>query len=280
VVHVLEATSGDNGPVAQRTIRRHPSAGNLSSRPVLVDEHTRPEPLPPVSFPHGVELSGRVVEFGPDLDHDQINRLIGNVEGRRVLDLGCGTGAAAIALARRGARVIAVETSTSRLAQARLAAERAEVRIEFHHSDLADLAFLRADAVDLVVSVYALTAVGDLSRVVRQVHRVLTPESPFVLSLPHPFASMLEDDEAEEQPPSLTRTAWQPSPRAWRAAADEGVSHPHSVSEVFTTLTRASFRVDTLLEPRADSDGTSPHRSSLSDWVPETLLVRARKLGI
>jgi SAM-dependent methyltransferase len=266
--------------MAPTAVRRHPSAGNLNVKPVLVDEHTRPEPLPPVSFPHGVELSGRVVEFGPDLDHDQINRLIGNVDGRRVLDLGCGTGAASIALARSGARVIAVETSTTRLAQARAAAERAEVRIEFHHSDLADLAFVRADAVDLVVSIYALAEVQDLSRVVRQVHRVLTPESPFILSLPHPFAAMLEDDDTEQQPPSLTRTAWHEAPRAWRAGVDEGVSHPHSLGEVFTTLTRASFRVDTILEPRTDGAGTSPHRSSLSEWVPETLLMRARKLGI
>ncbi len=262
------------------TVRRHPSAGNLDSRPALVAQDATPEPLPPISFPHGTELSGDLVQFGPDLDHEQLNRLIGSVEGRRVLDLGCGTGAAAIALARRGARVIAVESSTARLAQARAAAERAEVRIEFHHSDLADLAFLRADAVDLVVSVYALAGVQDLSRVVRQVHRVLTPESPLLLSLPHPFATMLEDDDTEQQPPTLTRTAWSAAPVAWRAGADEGVVHPHSFSELFTTLTRASFRVDTVLEPPAEPGGSSLHRSSLSEWVPETLVVRARKLGI
>jgi SAM-dependent methyltransferase len=262
------------------TVRRHPSAGNLDSRPVLVAEDSSPEPLPPLSFPHGTELTGDLVQLGPDLDHEQLAKLIGSVDGRRVLDLGCGTGAAAIALARRGARVIAVESSTARLAQARAAAERAEVRIEFHHSDLADLAFMRADAVDLVVSVYALAAVQDLSRVVRQVHRVLTPESPFLLSLPHPFATMLEDDDTEQQPPTLTRTSWSSTPLAWRAGADEGVAHPHSLGELFTTLTRASFRVDTVLEPRANAAGTSLHRSSLSEWVPETLVIRARKLGI
>jgi SAM-dependent methyltransferase len=262
------------------TVRRHPSAGNLDSRPALVADGGRPEPLNPASYPHGVSLTSDLVQLGPDLDHEQLNKLVGPVENRRVLDLGCGAGAAAIALARRGARVIAVESSTARLAQARAAAELAEVKIEFHHSDLADLAFLRADAVDLVLSVYALAGVQDLGRVVRQVHRVLTPESALLFSLPHPFASMLEDDADEQQPPSLTRTAWSHAPVAWRSGGDEGVTHHHSISEVFTTLTRANFRVDAVLEPQPLAGGSSPHRSSLSDWVPETLVVRARKLGI
>ena len=79
-----------------------------------------------------------------------------------MLDLGCGAGAASVALARRGARVIAVEASTARLAQARPAADLAEVKIEFHHSDLADLAFVRADSIELVIAVYSLAGVQDL----------------------------------------------------------------------------------------------------------------------
>lgn len=261
------------------TVRRHPSAGNLDSRPVLVAEDAAPEPLPPLSFPHGTELTGDLVQLGPDLDHEQLAKLIGSVDGRRVLDLGCGTGAAAIALARRGARVIAVESSTSRLAQARAAAERAEVRIEFHHSDLADLAFVRADSIDSALAVYSLAGVQDLGRVFRQVHRVLKPEAPFTVSLPHPVACMLEFDD-DQQPPYLGRTAWSSSAITWRAGGDEGITHVHQIGDVFTTLTRSNFRVDALLEPRAEGTTRGPHSSPLDDWVPSTLLVRARKLGI
>lgn len=259
--------------------RRHPSAGNLSSRPSLVRDGDGPVPLPPASFPHGAEPHRDLVRFGPDLDDEALERLIGPVENKRVLDLGCGAGGAAIALARRGARVIAVESSTARLAQARAAAEIAEVRIEFHHSDLADLAFLRADSIELAVAVYSLSGVQDLGRVFRQAHRVLTPEAPVILSLPHPFATMLEYDEDEQQPPFLTRTAWSDAPIAWRAAGDEGVTHVHQISDVFTILSRANFRVDALLEPRPEPEARSVHRSPLGDWVPGSLVVRARKLG-
>lgn len=260
---------------------RHPSAGNLATRPALVRDDTSAHRLPPASFPHGAEPSLDSIRLGPDLDDASLERLVGPVDGRRVLDLGCGAGAASVTLARRGARVTAVEASTTRLAQARAAAELAEVRVEFHHSDLADLAFIRADSVDLVVAVYSLSGIQDLPRVFRQVHRVLTSGSALLLSLPHPFATMLDADPDDAQPsPYLTRTTWSAAPVAWRAGGDEGVTHVHQIGDVFTTLSRSNFQVDALLEPDPIPEPTSIHASSLSDWVPSTFVVRARKLGI
>lgn len=265
------------------TTRRHPSAGNLDSRPVLVREGQPPAALPPASFPHGAEATGDVVRLGPDLDDAALDRLLGaagNLDGRRVLDLGCGAGASTVALARRGARVVAVESSTARLSQARHAAELAEVKVEFHHSDLADLAFLRADSVELVLAVYSLGAVQDLGRVFRQLHRVMRSGAALVMSLAHPTALMLELDPDEQSTPYLTRTAWSDTPTAWLAGGDEGVTHLHQVGDVFTTLHRSNFRVDALVEPRAEPDRRSVHTSPLADWVPQTLVVRARKEGV
>lgn len=260
---------------------RHPSAGNLGARPALVRDDAAPHRLPPVSFPHGAEPAVDVVRLGPDLDDAALERLIGPVDGRRVLDLGCGAGAASIALARRGARVTAVEASTARLAQARTAADVAQVRIEHHHSDLADLAFIRADSVDLAIAVYSLAGVQDLGRVFRQVHRVLTPGSALLISLPHPFATMLDADLDEAQgTPYLTRSAWSAAPLAWRSGGDEGVTHVHQIGDVFTTLSRSNFQVDVLVEPEPVAEPASIHASALLDWVPSTFVVRARKLGI
>jgi len=233
-----------------RAPRRHPSAGNLNARPTLVRAGEPPAPLPPASYPHGADLPKDAVQLGPDLDDEALAKLLGSVgpmEGRRVLDLGCGAGAASVALARKGARVIAVEQSTARLSQARHAADLAEVKVEFHHSDLADLAFLRADSIELVLAVYSLAGVQDLGRVFRQLHRIMRPGAAVVMSLPHPTSLMLELEAEEQQTPYLTRTAWTEHPIAWRAGGDEGVTHVHQIGDVFTTLQRSNFRVDAIV---------------------------------
>ncbi len=264
-----------------KTPRRHPSAGNVSARPTLVSEEGVPAALPPASFPHGHEPSTPSIRLGPDLDNAALAKLLGPLEGARLLDLGCGSGSASVAMASAGARVTAVDSSNARLARAREAAERAEVRVEFHHSDLADLAFVRADSIDAVLAAYSLSQVQDLSRVFRQLHRVLKPEAPVVLSVPHPMSLMLEWDPEEQASPWLARTAWSDAAIAWRVAGDEGATHVHQVSELFTSLQRGNFAVDTLLEPASEELAQpSPHRSRLGEWVPATLVMRARKQGI
>lgn len=266
----------------RQTSRRHPSAGNVTARPVLVHPDSTPTNLPPCSFPHGDESNLTAVRLGPDLDDDALAKLLGPLDGRRVLELGCGAGGNAVAIAREGARVIAVDPSNARLTRARSAAEMAEVRLEFHHSDLADLAFVRADSIDSALAVYSLSSVGDLSRVFRQLHRVLRPEAPLVISMPHPLSLMVDWDPAEAPTPWLTRTAWSTDAVTWMVAGDEGTAHIHQISDVFTALQRSNFRVDALLEPEPllpATQSTSPHRIETDGWVPPTVVFRARKHG-
>ena len=86
------------------------------------------------------------------------------MEGKRILDLGCGVGHNAIALARQGAKVIGVDESSDQVAEARAACEREGVRVELHHAPLAELAFLRADTIDGAVSAFGLASVDDVDR--------------------------------------------------------------------------------------------------------------------
>jgi SAM-dependent methyltransferase len=224
------------------------------------------------------DVSLDVVHYGPDIPTEADLRLLGPLEGKRVLELGCGGGPMTVAMAKQGARVIAVDESAQQLAHARGLADREEAKAELHHGDLADLAFVRADTVDVALSVYALGAVADLDRVFRQVHRVLRPESPLVLSLPHPvFRAM----QPSSDPPCFERTYFDRAPIPWTIGDDTGDDFPLTIADLFTSLTRANFRVDAVLEPEPAKGG---HRSSYwtdaMQWVPSTLIVRARKQGI
>lgn len=225
------------------------------------------------AYPQAEHRPTTYVELGPDLARLD-RRLLGDVAGKRVLDLGCGGGHASVALARAGAKVIAVDADAVQLSHARELAEREEVRIELHRADLAELAFVTSASIDLVLAVYSLAGVDDLDRVFRQVHRVLHPGAAFVLSLPHPF-SMLVDHHVTGGL-QVTHRLGDRRPRD----IDGTRTYPHQFAELFAGLTRANFRVDVVLEPLPEVPLERAWRPELTKWLPSTLVVRSRKEGI
>ena len=193
------------------------------------------------------------ITYGPDVPDDNELRLCGDVEAKRIVELGLGPGANAVVFAARGAKAMAVDPSAEHVTAARREAEAAEVRVEFHQGELADLGFATSASVDLVFSSGALGHVDDLSRVFRQVHRVLKPDAAFVFSTPHPIAAMLEGGEVV-----LRKPYWATGTR--------------TVSDVFMALCRANFLLDVMVEP--------PPTGHANALVPAALVIRARKLGV
>ena len=229
-------------------------------------------------YQEGARLSTDVAHYGPDIGTEADYRLLGDLKGKRVLELGCGGAQCSIAFAKQGATAIGVDFSAEQLAFARRLCDREEVRIELHLSDLADLAFLRADTIDLVFSAYAFGYVEDLNRVFRQVHRVLKVGAPLVFSLPHPVYDMLDDDSSD--PLLVRRSYFDRSPIEYEHNGIAFTDYHHTIADLYMSLARASYRVDLMMEPEPTAAGP---RSSF--WrepftkVPRTLIVRARKEG-
>jgi SAM-dependent methyltransferase len=191
-------------------------------------------------------------------------RLLGDLRGKRVLDLGCGTGRAAIAFAHQGAIVIALDTNDARLAAARARAEQAEVKVEWRTGDLADLAFLRAESIDAAFASSSVAEVDDAARLFRQVQRVLKPNGAFVFSYAHPMSLCVDATGV------VTRSYFDPGPIDLERDGDSVRVHVRDIGEVFTELGRAGFRVDTIVEPKPSTPGAR---------IPDTIVWRARKEG-
>ena len=189
-------------------------------------------------------------------------RLLGPLAGRRVLLLGAGDGSLIVDLAAEGSHVITVDPSAERLVEVRRRLGSDPIDVELHHADFADLAFIRADTVDSALSL-AVGSVGDLDRLFRQVHRVLKAESPLLCSLPHPAADLV--DPSGPEPLVIRRSYFE------RGVVGDHLHRP--LADLFTSFTRANFRIDTLLEPEPDDSARSAAQ------LPATLVVRARKVG-
>jgi ubiquinone/menaquinone biosynthesis C-methylase UbiE len=225
------------------------------------------------------DMAGPTVRYGPDIAAESELRLLGSVGGKRVLDLGCGNGAATIAFAKQGAIAIGLDPSHELLAAAKRWSEREGVKVELHQGDLADLAFMRADSVDVVFSAWAFGGVADLPRVFRQVHRVLKEGAPLVFSMSHPMYDLIDDDDPD-QPLLVRRSYFDRSPIDEAGESPFSNQH-HTISDLYMGLTRNNFRVDVLLEPESSDDRSlSPAWREAFLWLPRTLVIRARKEGI
>jgi SAM-dependent methyltransferase len=182
--------------------------------------------------------------YGDGIPGEAELRLCGDVSGaRRAVELGISDWYNALGFAHAGARAIAVDPNPERVAELRRRAEAEEVTVQCHTAGLADLGDITSGTCEAVVAVHTLAGVDDLSRVLRQVHRILKPSMPFVISMPHPYAAVTPDRHY-------------------------GVGE-RSVAEWFTALGRSNFRVDHLIEAGVGLQGPAP----------TTLILRARKEG-
>ncbi len=191
------------------------------------------------------------ISYGANVADDGELRLCGDLNGKRAIELGVSSPANAVVMALQGAKAIAVDSDPKAITGLRAAAERAEVSVECHEGDLADLGFATSASVDLVVASHSLSATDDIPRLLRQVHRVLKPGSSFVVATIHPVAVMFEQN----------RTA--------NHVYAHGV---HSFGELYMAFERANFHLDMVAE-------LNDHRVR-DPLCPSVLLVRARKLGV
>ena len=99
--------------------------------------------------------SSRLGQITDTLERQLLAGLLGRVDGKKLLDVGCGDGAMAFELARQGATVTALDADPSMIAAARLRGENEVTRIQFVEGNAESLPF--GDATfDVVVEVTVL----------------------------------------------------------------------------------------------------------------------------
>jgi 2-polyprenyl-6-hydroxyphenyl methylase/3-demethylubiquinone-9 3-methyltransferase len=106
--------------------------------------------------------------------------VFGGFGGKRVLDVGCGGGILAEALATQGATVTGIDPSEKSLAAARDHARRSGLAIDYRRGTAEDLAGSGLEGTyDLVFAVDVLEHVDDLDRTLAAVAAVLAPGGGF-----------------------------------------------------------------------------------------------------
>ena len=188
--------------------------------------------------------------------------LIGEVQGQRVLDLGCGTGRYCVLLAQRGARVIGLDPSQGMLEQARRKIDPT-CHFDLYHGTLAEAGF-PDEQFDLVVSALVVGHLPVLEPTVRECARVLRPGGRMVVSDLHPFWPISGHDYVE---------FFDASGQEYRIP-----EYAHLAGEYWQLFGQLGLRVEEIREPKVEG-WLIEEFPSLGEYegIPLALILRARK---
>ena len=214
---------------------------------------------------HGRFLGDADFVWGPEGLRERDARLLGDVAGRRVLEVGCGAAQCSRWLATQGATVVAFDLSGRQLAEARRLNASTGVPVPLVLADAQVLPFAD-EAFDLACSSYgAVPFTADSAAVMREVARVLRPGGRWVFSTTHPFRWCFRDDPG---PGGLTVESSYFDRRAY-VEQDEGgratyVEHHRTIGDRVREITAAGLVLDELIEPEWP-DG---HEEAWAQWSP------------
>lgn len=230
------------------------------------------------------------ISYGPWAPPETELRLLGDVREMRVLDLGCGGGHNAVALARRGAQVTGIDVSAQMIEHARARAAAANVGVTFLQGDMTALHATgpeqeqKAEPWDLILSVATFHYIRHIDPVLAVCAQRLQPGGRLVFSVDHPLRNCFFDADEEDLAVMPVRGYFDATPMRWIFPETTVPlrSYPRPVSAWTDAVTAAGLRLQRLVEPPPPAemlDATWPEDGALAPlrYLPQVLIIAAAR---
>lgn len=124
--------------------------------------------------------------FRDEMNNPTMFELLGDIRGKRILDLGCGEGYNSRIMARKGAKVTGVDFSKKMIDFATQQEEKAKLSIEYHVLDASNLHIFKDNIFDIEACFMALQDIENHQDAIKEAYRVLKKRGRFVFAIPHP----------------------------------------------------------------------------------------------
>jgi SAM-dependent methyltransferase len=204
---------------------------------------------------HGALLGDVDLLWCPENLRESDARLLGDVAGLRVLEVGCGAAASSRWLAAEGAIPVGLDVSWGMLGHARAAAHRTGISVPLVQGDVCALPFAD-ESFDVAFSAFgAIPFVANSALAMREVARVVRAGGRWVFAVTHPVRWIFSDD-----PGTAGLTAVQSYfDRSPYVEVDEFgvpayVEHHRTLGDRIRDLVAAGFELRDLIEPEWPED--------------------------
>ena len=210
----------------------------------------------------------------------ELQKLLPDFEGKRVLDLGCGYGWHCLYAASNGAsKVVGVDISKKMLAVAK---EKSEgLNIEYECAAMEDLE-LEEHSFDVVISSLAFHYIKDFEAVVKKIHEWLAPNGEFIFSVEHPVftAEGSQDWYYNEEGEILHFPVDHYYYEGKREAVFLGekiIKYHRTLTTYINTLLAMGFEIQNFMEPQPPKEMINEPGMKDEMRRPMMLLIRVKK---
>ena len=225
---------------------------------------------------HGAFLGDADFRWCPEGLREEDAGLLGDVAGRRVLEVGAGAGQCSRWLAGRGAHVLATDVAPGMVAQSAALDRRTGRHVPAVVADARALPLADASVDVAFTSFGAIAFVPDAARVHAEVARVLRPGGRWVFAVVHPVRWVFPDDPTSAGMRVL-RSYFDRTP--YVETDDDGAplyaEYHRTMGDHVREVTSAGLVIDDVVEPEWQEDnrqvwgGWGPHRGR---YVPGTAI--------
>ncbi|TMW71408.1 class I SAM-dependent methyltransferase [Alteribacter natronophilus] len=222
-------------------------------------------------------------EYGPLAPTENELNLLGEIAGKKVLDLGCGSGHSLKYLEERGAAELwGIDLSTQQISAAQDVLSESGVPVHLFESPMEENPGVPDRYFDLIVSVYALGWTTDLERTLTGAYRSLKSGGTFVFSWEHPLYNRITE---EDRGLTLSKSYLEEGAYEHKSWHEPAVMQQRKISTYVNTLARAGFRIEQIVEEVRLSDGdlekdaNSWYTAERASKLPTTIIFQCRKDG-
>ena len=199
-------------------------------------------------------------------------KFMGDVNGKRILDLGCGEGGYSRELVRRGAQLVSVDCSRKAIEYAAKLAEEEKLTIEHYVRNSNDLFDIDAEQFDIVLCSMMLMDCEDFDGTLSEAVRVLKPGGCLFASVLHPCFDGNHETGIGRQGTGIDREVVVKNyfePKEWEAPLWEGnipvIWRHRTMEDYVKAFIRAGLTIADLNEPRATDEQSE--RSVVLAWL-------------